>query len=89
MNIGMVDVKQVTKFDGTNFQLWKFQVSTVLRAQGAIGYVDGTVPKPEVGANGYADWCKNNAIAMCTLSTAMEFHNGMPDYVRHGQRNVG
>lgn len=65
-----VSVKQIAKFDGTNFQLWKFQITTALVAKGLKGYVDGSMVKPEAA---FATWTMNNATAMCLISTAVEY----------------
>lgn len=68
-----VSVKQITKFDGTNFQLWKFQMITILVAKGLRGYVDGCAVKSEMADATFATWTMNNAAAMCLISTAMEY----------------
>jgi len=51
-----IDLKNVTKFDGTNFQLWKFQMKIIFTASGLLDVVDGTLPKPEPTADNYAAW---------------------------------
>jgi len=68
-----IDLKNVTKFDGTNFQLWKFQMKIIFTASGLLDVVDGTFPKPEPTADNYAAWNSKNAKAMCILSSAVEY----------------
>lgn len=43
-----VNVKNVTKFDGQNFQLWKFQMRVIFIANDLPDIVNGTAVKPEV-----------------------------------------
>lgn len=69
----IIDIKSVTKFDGTNFQLWKFQIKTFLTASGLMDIVDGSMPKPEIIAENHAAWNVKNAKAMCILSSAVEY----------------
>ncbi|KYN12127.1 Copia protein [Trachymyrmex cornetzi] len=68
-----IDLKNVTKFDGTNFQLWKFQIKTILTTSGLINVTDKALMKPEPVAADYATWNTRNAKAMCILSSAMEY----------------
>jgi len=69
----IIDLKNVTKFDGTNFQLWKFQMKIILTASGLLNIADGTLPKPEPTADNYTSWNSKNAKAMCILSSAVEY----------------
>ena len=73
-------LSHVTKFDGSNFQTRKFQIKTVLTAHGVLDIVTGTKLKPTVGENpteatlkGAAAWEKDNAKAMCIISTSMTY----------------
>ncbi|KYN10984.1 Copia protein [Trachymyrmex cornetzi] len=68
-----IDLKNVTKFDGTNFQLWKFQIKTILMANGLMNVTNGMLPKPEPAAADYATWNTRNAKAICILSSAVEY----------------
>jgi len=68
-----IDLKNITKFDGSNFQLWKFQLRAVLVATGLLEITEGTVVKPEPTANTYTAWCTKNAKAMCIISSSMEY----------------
>ncbi|CAB0044006.1 unnamed protein product [Trichogramma brassicae] len=45
------DLKNIPKFNGQNFQLWKFQIKTVLVAHDLLEIVEGTETKPEPGEN--------------------------------------
>lgn len=67
-------VKSITKFDGNNFQLWKFQIGTVFHASGIHDIVTGerTRPADLSSADGKA-WTKDNAKAMCIISSAVEY----------------
>ena len=67
-----ITTAHLTKFDGMNFQLWKFQMKAVLIANGILEIVTGIKVKPDdvTTAEG-ARWIKENAKAMCILSSAM------------------
>lgn len=68
-----IDVAHVNKFNGTNYQQWKFQMSCALRAKGIFGVVDGSKPKPnERAAEELHAKLKQDANAMFTLTSAME-----------------
>lgn len=64
--------KQVNKFDGTNFQTWKFQVRAILVAYKIHDVVTGsrTVPEDLTGNDGIK-WITDNARAMVVLSQTM------------------
>jgi len=68
-----IDLKNVIKFDGTNFQLWKFQMKIIFTASGLLDIVDGMLPKSESTADNYVAWNSKNAKAMCILSSAVEY----------------
>ena len=40
-------VSHTVKFDGTNFQIWKFQITIALRQHGLLGVVLRNEKKPE------------------------------------------
>ena len=63
-------IKGINKFDGTNFMIWKFQVTQVLVALGIKEYVIGDEKRPTDSTEAKA-WDKNNARAMVVLSSAM------------------
>ncbi|KMQ86359.1 copia protein, partial [Lasius niger] len=68
-----IDLKNITKFDGSNFQLWKFQLRSILVATGLLEITEGTIAKPEPTQDTYAAWCTRNAKAMCIISSSMEY----------------
>ena len=45
---GQVSTYALHKFDGTNFQVWKYQMKAVLHSHRLYGYVDGTKKEPTV-----------------------------------------
>lgn len=63
--------RQVRRFDGTNFQCWKFQITAVLVANEIYDVVDGsrTLSADRVGAK---TWIRDNAKATATIASAME-----------------
>ncbi|XP_029665843.1 uncharacterized protein LOC115237128 [Formica exsecta] len=64
----------ITKFDGSDFQTWKFKVKQLLMAHGLEDLVDGTRIRPAGGAADAAVkvWVKDNSKAMSLISTAIE-----------------
>lgn len=64
-------MKAVSKFNGTNFQLWKFQIKAILVANGIQDIVDGTKPEPRDSVE-REQWKRDNAKAMFIISTALE-----------------
>lgn len=64
----------ITKFDGSDFQTWKFEVKQLLMAHGLEDIVDGTRIRPAGGAADAAVkvWVKDNAKAMSLISMAIE-----------------
>lgn len=62
----------LNKFDGTNFQAWKFQVKAILVANEIYKVVNGETAKPDdlTTADG-KKWVKENAKGMYILSSAM------------------
>lgn len=67
------DLKNITKFNGTNFQLWKFQMLAVFEASGLKEVVEGTLARPAEASQTYAAWASKNAKAKCILASSMEF----------------
>jgi len=41
-----IDLRSVTKFEGSNFQAWKFQLKAILVANELTSIVDGTEKQP-------------------------------------------
>lgn len=54
------------KFNGDNYNLWKYQMRHVLRSHGLLGQVDGTKPKP-AEADALEKWDKDDAEAFILL----------------------
>lgn len=74
-NIG--NTAQINKFNGKNYQQWKFQIKCALRAKGVYDIVVGTEKKPqetETNAKEVKSWSKNDAMAMCILTSAMDLN---------------
>jgi hypothetical protein len=69
-------LRSVKRFDGTNFQAWKFQVTAVLVASEIFDVVDGTRARPENvegnNAGRMKTWIKDNARATAIIASAME-----------------
>lgn len=63
----------IQRFDGTEFSLWKFQMTVFLRGQELIGVVDGTSVKPvdEDGNQTLAKWVKADNKAMMFITQAL------------------
>uniref|UniRef100_A0ABD2XH93 CCHC-type domain-containing protein n=1 Tax=Trichogramma kaykai TaxID=54128 RepID=A0ABD2XH93_9HYME len=72
------DLKNIPKFNGQNFQLWKFQIKAVLVAQDLLEIVEGTETKPVAGADNanatkVKEWTEKNAKAMFALSSSIDY----------------
>uniref|UniRef100_A0ABD2WIJ6 Copia protein n=1 Tax=Trichogramma kaykai TaxID=54128 RepID=A0ABD2WIJ6_9HYME len=72
------DLKNISKFNGQNFQLWKFQIKTILVAHDLLDIVEGATVKPvstSTNANEAAikAWVKSNAKAMFVISSSIEY----------------
>ncbi|GJQ70653.1 hypothetical protein Trydic_g23042 [Trypoxylus dichotomus] len=69
-----IDVTIINKFDGKNFQHWKFQMTCALKAKGLYGIVSGSEKKPASDTDGpeiktaIETWEKKDAGAMFTLT---------------------
>ncbi|KAL7304621.1 hypothetical protein TKK_0002870 [Trichogramma kaykai] len=63
----------ISKFDGGNFQVWKFQMRSVLVANRLFGLVDGSKPQPgDTARQTEKDkWIEDDARAMTFLTCAM------------------
>ncbi|KAK9708923.1 hypothetical protein QE152_g26920 [Popillia japonica] len=62
----------IQKFDGNNFQLWKYQMEIIFAAEGLTDLVNGKTNFPAQVSEQKA-WNENNAKAMLLISTSMEF----------------
>jgi transposase InsO family protein len=70
---GKISTANVTKLDGNNFQLWKFQMGTIFVAAGVDDIVNGIRIKPkETEEEALKAWKKDDAKIMFLISTAME-----------------
>ena len=69
-------VRSVIRFDGKNFQAWKFQISAVLMANEIFYVVDGTRTRPADAEGDNAAptklLIKDNAKATAIIASAME-----------------
>jgi hypothetical protein len=65
--------RNVDKFNGNNFQVWKFQMNAILVASGIEDVVKGTRIKPEeIDIPAMKNWVRDDAKAMFIISSAME-----------------
>ncbi|KAH0808391.1 hypothetical protein GEV33_014398 [Tenebrio molitor] len=64
-----ISARNVSKFNGTNFQSWKFQVNALFVAHGIRDIVDGWRVKPEGVGRDIARWIKYNAKAMFLIES--------------------
>lgn len=70
-----VDVAAMNKFNGKNYQQWKFKVICALRAKGILNIVKGEKVKPTTNTYGEAnEWDRKDALAMFTITSVMEFN---------------
>ena len=70
---GEILARSLLKFNGNNFQHWKFQISNALIAHDLIGYIDGTTQRPQsLNDDAGKAWVKGNAKAMFLLYAAIE-----------------
>ncbi|XP_025990449.2 uncharacterized protein LOC113002629 [Solenopsis invicta] len=66
-----ISVKNITKFNGTDYQSWKFEMRTLFMAHRLWDIVNGSTPMPEAGA-ARETWSVKNANAMYLLSSTLE-----------------
>lgn len=68
--------RQVKRFDGINYQGWKFQITVELIANEIFHVVDGSRVMPANREGGNEElaktWTRDNAKAMAIISSAME-----------------
>lgn len=63
---------QIAKFDGTNYQLWKFSISIILKAEKLLPLVDGSEPRPpNTEQDKLKAWEERNAKAQVILLTSI------------------
>lgn len=71
--VDSIDLRSIGKFNGTNFQAWKFQVKAMFVANGLTNIVAGIKKRPtEEGSVQANEWDKFNAKAMVIISSTME-----------------
>lgn len=64
----------IQKFDGNNFQLWKFQMEIIFRAEKILDIVDGSTIRPEATeVDKRKMWGENNSRGMLIISTGLEY----------------
>ena len=63
----------LTKFDGTDFNVWKFQIQSWLDVHGLLEVVDGTWPKPpQQKEDAVSEWLKLDKKARMVIGYALE-----------------
>ncbi|GMN60843.1 hypothetical protein TIFTF001_029932 [Ficus carica] len=60
------------KLNGTNFLKWSRSVLMVVRGKGKLGYLDGTIAKPNTIDPSYPTWEAHDLIVMAWLIHPME-----------------
>lgn len=69
-------MRSVKRFDGKNYQAWKFKITAVLLANEIFDVVDGTRTKPTDAEGSNAaqmrTWIKDNARATAIIASAMQ-----------------
>lgn len=63
--------RNMPKFDGNDFNTWKFQITRLFIANSLLEIVDGTRKKPEEETQ-IKFWERENAKAMFLISSSME-----------------
>lgn len=59
----IIDIKNLTKFSGANFQAWKFQMRAILVSNDILNHVEGIEEMPNDEAR-KKSWKKRDAKAM-------------------------
>ncbi|CAD7083810.1 unnamed protein product [Hermetia illucens] len=66
-------IKNIKKFDGSNFQAWKFRMNSMLIANSIQDVVTGArVISADADSADGKKWVKDNATAMCIVSSSIE-----------------
>lgn len=69
-----ISTKNVKRFDGSNFQGWKFQIKALLVANEIQDVVDGTRQRPVNRETAESkEWVRDNAKAMFLISSSIEY----------------
>lgn len=68
------DLGSITRFKGSNFHLWKFQMRAILLGKELMDIVEGTLLKPAdtEAANVKSEWVKRNSQAFSLLCQALD-----------------
>ena len=67
-----LDSGNIPKFDGSNFQLWKFSVTILLKAEKLMAVVDGTEEEPtDKTSTQWKTWDTNNSKAQVVLLSTL------------------
>lgn len=68
------DVFNLTKFDGTNFVLWKYGVSLMLEAQNLKEFVEETdiQPDKDIKPKDWKEWKKGQSKTSITLLSSVD-----------------
>ncbi|RWS00242.1 Retrovirus-related Pol polyprotein from transposon TNT 1-94-like protein, partial [Dinothrombium tinctorium] len=64
----------IVKFDGTNFNLWKHQVTLALKSKGLFKIVNGTERKPDTCEKKIEEWEQRDTRAQWLISSALNTH---------------
>jgi len=68
-----IDLRSIGKFDGTNFQAWKFQMKAILFAAKLTEIVYGIKKREEATSQtARAAWDDSNARAIAIISSTMK-----------------
>lgn len=67
-----ISLKDVSKLDGSNYQLWKFHMRAIFNAYGLLDIVNGGVLEPPATDSGHSSWVKRNGKAMHIISSSLE-----------------
>lgn len=68
-----LNLATISKFDGKNFQQWKFQIKCALRAKNVYDVASGVVQKPSADrTEDVSAWNKKDALAMCVITATMD-----------------
>lgn len=58
-------------FDGTGFASWKRSMTLALSAKNKIGFVDGTIQKPDENSNQFETWNRVNSMVISWLLNSL------------------
>lgn len=68
------DIKIVHRFNGQNFQHWKFQMRTAFVADDLLDIVEAKLKKPDTDEGGkQKHWIKRDAKAIGLISSSVDY----------------